>query len=471
MRLIWVVIPLVLIGIVGVQESYAIEGDQLLTIDNPTPEYRDGFGFSTASTPDGNFLIGAYFDHTGITNSGSAYLINATTGDVLLTINNPTPKFHDFFGYSVASTPEGNLLISSYLNDVGATDSGSVYLFDGITGELLLTINNPTPEKLDSFGWSIASTPNGDFLISSSGDNAGASSAGSVYLFDGITGELLLTINNPTPEKSEYFGYSVASTPEGNLLIGARNANSVYLFDGITGELLLTINNPRLEKNDLFGKRVASTPNGDLLVGTCSPEIDSGHVYLFDGITGELLLTINNPTPEYHDHFGCAVESTPNGDLLIGSLTKDTVVADAGAAYLFDGITGKLLLTINNPTPKRNEQFGISVTSTPNGNLLIGDNGWPISDPKKATGGTVYLFEGPPTRESFTDESKISVIKDGNGMVFQFVSPKKQLESDIASNDIICNKGLQLIFKSDNSPACVKPATAEKLIQRGWASS
>ncbi len=47
-------------------------------------------------------------------------------------------------------------------------------------------------------------------------------------------------------------------------------------------------------------------------------------------------------------------------------------------------------------------------------------------------------------------------------------SPAKQLESGIAPEDIVCKEGLELIFKHDNSPACVKPATAERLIQRGW---
>lgn len=35
--------------------------------------------------------------------------------------------------------------------------------------------------------------------------------------------------------------------------------------------------------------------------------------------------------------------------------------------------------------------------------------------------------------------------------------------------DVICKDGLQLIFKSTGGlPACVKPKTAEKLVERGW---
>jgi len=51
-------------------------------------------------------------------------------------------------------------------------------------------------------------------------------------------------------------------------------------------------------------------------------------------------------------------------------------------------------------------------------------------------------------------------------------SPRKQLENGVEPENIICKDGLELIFKSsDGSSACVKPETAEKLIQRGWAVS
>jgi len=35
--------------------------------------------------------------------------------------------------------------------------------------------------------------------------------------------------------------------------------------------------------------------------------------------------------------------------------------------------------------------------------------------------------------------------------------------------EIVCKKGYVKIFKYDDSPACVKPKTAEKLMERGWA--
>jgi len=282
-----------------IQPASAASGDLLLTLTNPTPEIGDGFGVSVASTPDGNVIVGAFQD-----NFGSVYLFDGNTGALLLTINNPTPGF-DFFGRSVASTPDGNVIVGAWLDDTGAVDAGSAYLFDVSTcdnaagstpGDNVceipeLTINNPTPEITDEFGWSVASTPDGNIIVGAAGDDTGAVDAGSAYLFDGTTGALLLTINNPTPELSDHFGIYVASTPDGNIIVGAwedntgaAKAGSAYLFDGITGSLLLTINNPTPEFVDLFGVSAASTPDGNVIVGAWKDNtgaVDAGSAYLF----------------------------------------------------------------------------------------------------------------------------------------------------------------------------------------------
>ena len=49
-------------------------------------------------------------------------------------------------------------------------------------------------------------------------------------------------------------------------------------------------------------------------------------------------------------------------------------------------------------------------------------------------------------------------------------SPLKQVANGVLPEDVLCKEDLQLVFKTtDNSPACVKSDTAEKLIQRSWA--
>ncbi|MDC8452098.1 MAG: hypothetical protein LV477_04205 [Candidatus Nitrosotalea sp.] len=49
-------------------------------------------------------------------------------------------------------------------------------------------------------------------------------------------------------------------------------------------------------------------------------------------------------------------------------------------------------------------------------------------------------------------------------------SPLKQFKSGIDTQDVKCRKDLMLVIKTtDGSPACVKPDTVQKLIERGWA--
>jgi len=348
----------------GIIPVYAISGDLLLEINNPTPEASDRFGYSVATTSNGDLLVGARYDNTGATYAGSAYLFDGNDGSLLLTINNPTPEASDYFGYSVATTSNGDLLVGATHDNTGASSAGSAYLFDGTlrgtTSTPLLTINNPTPETSDYFGFSVATTSNGDLLVGTIYDNTGATQAGSAYLFDGTlrgtTSTPLLTINNPTPEASDQFGYSVATTSNGDLLVGATSDNtgatyagSAYLFDGTlrgtTSTPLLTINNPTPEALDSFGWSVAATNTDDLLVGAYRDNTgatNAGSAYLFDGTlrgtTSTPLLTINNPTPEASDYFGWSVVATSNGDLLVGAYHDNTGATDAGSVFLFEGI-------------------------------------------------------------------------------------------------------------------------------------
>lgn len=49
------------------------------------------------------------------------------------------------------------------------------------------------------------------------------------------------------------------------------------------------------------------------------------------------------------------------------------------------------------------------------------------------------------------------------------MSPLKQFKSGIATDEIQCKDDLVLVQKYDQSPACVRPETKTKLIERGWA--
>jgi len=70
-------------------------------------------------------------------------------------------------------------------------------------------------------------------------------------------------------------------------------------------------------------------------------------------------------------------------------------------------------------------------------------------------------------------------IKEGNFYLDQkqnrpnsdfYQSPLKQIKDGINIEDVKCRETFQLIFKYDDSPACVKPESIPKLIERRWAT-
>jgi hypothetical protein len=307
------------------------------TFNNPTAEDYHQFG-NSVSLSGTSALIGAPYDNTGATSAGSAYLFDTTTGNLLQTFNNPTPEYFESFGYRVSLSGTSALIGAPYDN-TGATSAGSAYLFDTTTGNLLQTFNNPTPEDLDNFGISV-SLSGTSALIGAAFDNTGATDAGSAYLFDTTTGNLLQTFNNPTPEDLDLFGLSVSLSGT-SALIGA-------IFDN-TGA-------------PFYSRRYV------------------GSAYLFDTTTGNLLQTFNKPTPEDGDNFGNSV-SLSGTSALIGAPGDDTGATGAGSAYLFDTTTGNLLQTFNNPTPQINDQFGASVS---------------LSGTSALIGASVYLYEPVP---------------------------------------------------------------------------
>ncbi|GCL53807.1 integrin alpha beta-propellor repeat protein [Microcystis aeruginosa NIES-3806] len=401
------------------------------TFNNPTAEEYDNFGYSV-SLSGTSALIGAPYDSTGASDAGSAYLFDTTTGTLQQTFNNPTAEDDDNFGYSVSLSGTSALIGAPY-DSTGATGAGSAYLFDTITGNLLKTFNNPTAEEYDNFGNSV-SLSGTTALIGAPYDNTGATNAGSAYLFDTITGNLLKTFNNPTPASADYFGYSVSLSGTTALIgahyddTGATNAGSAYLFDTTTGDLLKTFNNPTAEDYDYFGNSV-SLSGTTALIGAYRDDTgatNAGSAYLFDTITGNLLKTFNNPTAEEYDNFGNSV-SLSGTSALIGAPYDSTGALGAGSAYLFETTTGTLQQTFNNPTAEEYDNFGYSV-SLSGTTALIGAYG----DSTGATSaGSAYLYQETQTVQ--VPEPSLTIL--GTGVVLGVLpflkKGKKDKEKDI----------------------------------------
>jgi outer membrane protein assembly factor BamB len=364
------------------------------TFNDPTPTGGDLFGDSVALN--GNYvLIGARGDDTLGNNDGQAHLFDVVTGGLLWTFNDPTPTDGDRFGDSVA-LDGNNVLIGARGDDTLGSFVGQAYLFDATTGNLLRTFNDPTVTEADQFGSSVALDGN-NVLIGARSHRTQGVQVGQAHMFDAVTGGLLQTFNNPSPDD---FGFGSAVALNGNsVLIGdpfdatlGVEVGQAHLFDAVTGNLLQTFNDPTptpklddIDMGDRFGDSVALDGN-HVLIGarfddTLGEEV--GQAHLFDATTGNLLRTFNIPAPTGFDRFGDSVALDGN-NVLIGASRGDT-------AYLFDATTGNLLRTFNDPAVTATG-YGGSVALHGYG-VLIGDSGDRTFGSQR---GQAYLFSVAP---------------------------------------------------------------------------
>lgn len=71
------------------------------------------------------------------------------------------------------------------------------------------------------------------------------------------------------------------------------------------------------------------------------------------------------------------------------------------------------------------------------------------------------------------NNNKIGVIlanQPVNQGIAYFPPPLKQIQNGVDPTSVTCTEGLELVLKfSNGNPACIKPSSVEKLVERGWA--
>lgn len=373
-------------------------GDLVRTFQDPNVNGRSWFGYSIAVVGD-NVLVGAAMNR-------AAYLFDGSTGKLLRSFIAPATAKGRFFGWYVAAVGK-NVLIADPADETdGKTPdgrtTGRAYLFDGLTGELLRTFGNPEPENYIAFGQAVAGMGDNRVIIGATCKDVKADGAGAAFLFDASTGKMLQVLQKPKRATNANPMYACVTAIGENVLVGAPDddagapqAGCVYMFDGSAGKLTSTFSNPAPTAAEFFGNWVAAAGNHVLIAagGATIGGKRTGAAYLFDRGTGRLLRSFLNPAPgevgsnERGAAFARCVALVGN-NVLIGATLDDTGAENAGAAYLFDGTTGKLLYKFVNPNPAVDARFGVQVAALGN-NVLIAAYGYGEKSP-----GAVYLFKG-----------------------------------------------------------------------------
>lgn len=326
---------------------------------------------------------------TGITNISTQ---NITKFKVLEDSNPPSPmQTFSFSGESIESiAADGNLLLIGIRSSDPRSPGGVPILLDANTGKYVQSFQSPAND-LDfgfGFGRNVALADN-KALISSSKKS---------YLFDANTGVLLqsfskgagqlVDISLSITRKLAFVGNNVLISPDPDVDFRYQKVAPAYLFDSNTGALLQSFFSP-IPRN-LFPVEYATAVGNKVAIAASSKQPSETSinpaVYLFDSITGELLLTLPSPDPADNSAtFGTAIAAVGN-DILVGAPFADR---GRGAAYLFDGNTGSLIRKFANPNPPdfnlyTNDGFGGSLAVTGN-DILIGASSYESQ-------GAVYRF-------------------------------------------------------------------------------
>jgi hypothetical protein len=383
----------------------------VLTLTNPSPASYVDFGFAVAVSGT-RVVVGARFDDTGATGSGRAFvfdLASATPTVPVFTLNNPTPSLYEGFGNAVAISGT-RVAVSAMWDDSVFSAAGSVYVYE-LAGPApnvpALTLNNPFPWGSYNFGQSVALS-GASLVVGVRNDQDAYYDSGTAYVYDlsGATPlEPVLTLFNPVPEDYARFGVSVAVSGT-RVIVGSMGATDdgvpagcAFLYEltnSLPAEPTLTLTNSTPEYDDRFGFSVAISGTRAVVGAPLddSAAADAGSAYLYD-VAGARptvpIATFINRSPTLGDAFGSSVAiSGPR--LIVGTPYDDTGAANAGSAsvYELDGAAPAVpVLTLVNPTPEAEDQFGTSVAISGTKAVV----GAPLDNTGRTGAGSVYVYD------------------------------------------------------------------------------
>ncbi len=291
------------------------------------------------STP-GNYIISSpNTEVNGVSNSGSIKIIDGVTGEQIgETISGETNN--DQLGSSgVTTLANGNIVIASQYHDVeGVTNAGSVMIINGATGRQIgsTIAGGSTGDQIGSSG--ITTLGNGNFIISSGLDNVeGVTDAGSVRVINGTTGEQVgpLLFGDEAGDSLGSSGITVLSN--GNFVIatendnvnGVQNSGSVRIINGATGIQVGSTLSGNNSNDKLGSSSITAIRNGNFVIASSNDDV--------------------------------------------GGVTDDDVgsVTDAGSVRIINGATGAQIgSTLSGNC--LNDQFGnASITALDNGRFVI----------------------------------------------------------------------------------------------------
>jgi len=380
-------------------------------------EASDQFGYSVSISGDGNTaIVVAYLEDTGGTDAGAAYIFtkSGSSWSQQAKIQATDKQASDRFGGSVSISSDGNTaIVGAAYEDTGGADAGAAYIFvrSGSTWTEQAKIQASDKEIGDVFGWSVSISGDGSTaIVGTRLEDTGGDAAGAAYIFvrSGSTWTEQAKIQASDSEASDYFGYSVSISGDGNTAIvgawqedtGAAGAGAAYIFtrSGSTWTEQAKIQASDAETFDLFGVSVSISSDGNTaIVGayaedTGGTEVGAAYIFVRSGSTWAQQAKIQASDKEAEDLFGGSVSISSDGNTAIVGAGATYIFTRPGAAYIFtrSGVTWAEQAKIQASDKETGDVFGYSVSISDNGNTVI--VGAYAEDTGGDAAGAAYIF-------------------------------------------------------------------------------
>ncbi|MFQ5748523.1 MAG: integrin alpha [Planctomycetota bacterium] len=288
----------------------------------------DGDGFS-------DFVIGARYDREAGPRFGAARVYSGKNAALLFFFGGDSAE--EEFGQAVAGAGDVNadgtpdIIVGAPRDDTVAPDSGSAFVFSGRTGELLYILGGRSSG--DRFGQAVAGVGDvdGDGFadIAVGAPLAGEHSEGEFHLFSGKDGTVLQSFTGNGPGAS--LGWSLASAGDldqdgrNDLAVGApgEGAGHVYVFSGRDGAVLLSFSGDEMQSR--FGAAVSGAGDydrdeiPDVVVGAPRAGHGAGEAVVLSGRDGSLLRVFQGGAGDQAGFSVGALTEQRGSRILVGS--------------------------------------------------------------------------------------------------------------------------------------------------------
>jgi FG-GAP repeat len=350
------------------------------------------------------------------------------------------------FGSSVGSAGDVNgdgvedVVVGHPGDSINGSFSGSARVYSGADGGVLHVFAGEDPN--DGLGRAIGrgGDVNGDgfddVVVGVPFDFV--QDRGSVRVYSGLNGALLHKFTGLVG--GDLFGWSVDCGGDvdgdglADVIVGAPsadptrlNSGSAYVFSGATGQLLHQFDGDSKLGNLGIAVAMVEDANGDgfddLVVGA-HREGPGGRAFVFSGVDGSTLLTLDGAFPE--GMFGGAVSGAGDvngdgrGDVIVGTWADGTNGQQSGVAQVFSGADGSVLHSFYGQSDFTNLGASVAGAGDLNGDqlddLLVGANDGPAGEVRAysgADGSLLYTFTSGEAGDGL--ELECASIGDLNG--------------------------------------------------------